>query len=65
MKTQFVVDEKPELVFITETWLTDSTDTSSLPIPEYNIVCKNELLQHMVASVRTSRMLLYSQFWAK
>ncbi len=37
----FVTSKKPDLAFITETWLTDSIDTCNLTIPEYNIVCKN------------------------
>ena len=37
----FVVIKKPDLAFITETWLTDLIDTSNLAIPDYNIVCKN------------------------
>ena len=37
----FVVNSNPELVFITETWLTNAIDTNHIHIPEYNIACKN------------------------
>lgn len=37
----FVANSNPDLVFITETWLTNAIDTIHIHIPEYNIVCKN------------------------
>ena len=37
----FVTNSNPDLVFITETWLTNAIDTNHIHIPEYNIVCKN------------------------
>ena len=33
----FVLDKNPDLVFITETWLKDQTDSNQVNIPEYNM----------------------------
>ena len=41
---QFVSNSNPDLVFITETWLTNGIDTNYIHIPEYNIVCKKTVL---------------------
>ena len=38
----FLLNKNPDVVFITETWLTNAIDKSHINIPEYNIVsCKN------------------------
>jgi hypothetical protein len=37
----FLLNKNPDVVFITETWLTNAIDKSHINIPEYNVVCKN------------------------
>ena len=37
----FVEDNNTDLVFITETWLTDLINTNYLQTPSYNLICKN------------------------
>jgi exonuclease III len=37
----FVEDNNTDLVFITETWLTDLINTNHLQIPSYNLIYKN------------------------
>ena len=37
----FVEDSNTDLLFITETWLTDLINSNYLQIPSYNLICKN------------------------
>ena len=37
----FLLNKNPDVVFITETWLTNAINKSHINIPEYNVVCKN------------------------